>query len=106
MGTTTTEVKSAAAQVSEQMHAEGTMFARALLHVMGETDDHEAITWLRKRAALGHPSEALRAFNEERERQRIEASRHMDHGMDQSREPVAIRAERYAGLPAWDGSAA
>lgn len=102
---TSTDVKSAAAQVSAQMHEEGTMFARAFLHAIGEADDLEAVEWVRKRAAIGHPSEALTAFMEERERQRIEASRHMDHGMDQSREPREVREARYAGLAAFNGGA-
>lgn len=95
---TVSEVKSAAAQVSEQLHNETTMLCRAMLHATGETDDPGAWDWVNKRAAIGHPSEALREFMEERERERMEAFKHQNHGLDQSREPREVREARYAQM--------
>jgi hypothetical protein len=38
------------------------MLARAVLHVLGETDDPDAVGWARRRAAVANPSEAIEKF--------------------------------------------
>lgn len=102
-----TDTRPAAAKLADALHEEVTLLARALLHAIGETDDPEAIRYLRGRAAMGRPSEALRRFAEEREQQRQEALKLLGVAFDAHADTRAERAAMYAranlptNLPNW-----
>lgn len=103
MSDTTTEQLPATAQLARQFHDELTLMARALLHAVGETDDQEAMDYLRRRALAARPSEAMRKITENRERQQIEAANRMAQPFDAHADTRAAREKFYAGLPRWDG---